>query len=142
MTEQYLEVTSYTDSIEVNDLKAMEKIRARMAQRQKLEAIYWGGVLLWAGLAFAADSLGIIPQIGDSDVWSWVFFGAGAYGLLLSFLSLLLPDRANPTAWDYIWSGGLFAIGLGGITTVDVFWPLVLIAAGAAIFGQVLFGRD
>ncbi|HET6444459.1 MAG TPA: hypothetical protein VFI27_07740 [candidate division Zixibacteria bacterium] len=142
MTEQYLNVTSYTDSNEVNDLKAREKKQAQMTQRRKLEAIYWGGVLLWAGLAFAADGLGILPQIGDSDVWSWVFFGAGAYGLSLSFLSRLSPDRPNPTAWDYIWSGSLFAIGLGGITTVDVFWPLVLIAAGMVIFGQVLFGRD
>ncbi len=142
MTEQYLDVTSYNDSIAVNDLKAREKKQVRIVQRRKLESIYWGGVLLWAGLAFAADSLGLLTQIGDSDIWSWVFFGAGLYGLFLSFLSQLLRDYPSPTAWDYIWSGGLFLIGLGGLTAVDIFWPLILIAAGVAIFGQVFFGRD
>lgn len=142
MTERRLEFTSLTDFAEVNDLKFKETWRARREQRRKSEAIYWGGVLLWAGLVFAAEALGVLPQIGESDVWSWVFFGAGLYGLLLLVASLVLTNNSRPTAWDTIWSGGLLAIGLGGMTPADIFWPFVLIVAGLVIFGQVLFGRE
>lgn len=36
--------------------------------RGTLDAIYWGVVLIWAGLVFIADSQGILPQIGVADL--------------------------------------------------------------------------
>jgi hypothetical protein len=142
MTDQYLEMTSFDDSIEVNDLEAREKGRTRKERRRKSEAVYWGGVFLWAGLVFAADALGITPQIGDSNAWSLVFFGAGLYGLFLLGISVVIPGYDRPTAWDYVWSGGVLVVGLGGMTSVDVFWPIVLIVAGLAILGEGFLRRE
>jgi hypothetical protein len=110
--------------------------------RPRLEALYWGGVLLWAGLVFAADSLGLLPQIGESDAWSWVFLGAGLYGTMGNLYRTASPTFASPTAWDYVWSGFVLLIGLGGMTSVDIFWPVALILVGGAILVNTLRRRD
>jgi hypothetical protein len=45
----------------------------------------------------------------------------------------------QPAAWDWIWSGGLTLIGLGGFMTVNISWPLILVLIGVAILvGQYL----
>ena len=35
--------------------------------------------------------------------------------------------------WDYVWSGFLLIVGLGGVAKVNTFWPLVLILVGVVI---------
>lgn len=122
-------------------LKAEETKMVERNERKRLEALWWAGALIWAGLVFAADSLGLLPQIGESDAWTWVFLGAGLYGLLGSLYRVARPDSPNPTAWDYIWSGGLFIIGLAGMSPVEVFWPLILVLVGVVILAEALFQR-
>ena len=122
-------------------LKAEEAARVERKERSRLEALWWAGALIWAGLVFAADGLGLLPQIGESDAWTWVFLGAGLYGLLGSLYRVINPDSPNPTAWDYIWSGGLFFIGLAGMSPVDIFWPLILVLVGVVILAEALFQR-
>jgi len=117
------------------------KVRSEQEARKRLESLWWAGVLIWAGLVFAADSLGILPQVGEASAWSWVFFGAGLYGMLGNLYRLTSLDQPNPTAWDYIWSGFLLLVGLGDVTTVDVFWPLVLVIVGAVILVGALRQR-
>lgn len=117
------------------------KVRSEHEARKRLESLWWAGVLIWAGLVFAADSLGILPQVGEASAWSWVFFGAGLYGMLGNLYRLTSLDQPNPTAWDYIWSGFLLLVGLGDVTTVDVFWPLVLVIVGAVILVGALRQR-
>ncbi|MFC1936840.1 hypothetical protein ACFLYP_04160 [Chloroflexota bacterium] len=97
---------------------------------KRLENLFWAGVLILAGLIFGAESMGILPKIGDSDSWSWIFLGAGLYGFALNFYRLSSPDHATPTTWDYIWSGIFLIIGLGGFTAFDISWPLILILVG------------
>lgn len=123
-------------------LKTEESAMAERKERSRLETIWWAGALIWAGLVFAADSLGLLPQIGESDAWTWVFLGAGLYGLLGSLYRVTNQDSPNPTAWDYIWSGGLFIIGLAGMSPVDIFWPLALVVIGVAILFNTLLRRD
>lgn len=110
-------------------------------ERRLLDRLYWGGVLILAGLAFAAESLGVLPQVGRASAWSWLFLAAGAYGLLGALFRLVSSSYSNPTAWDYIWSGGLLIIGLGDIFAVDLFWPAVLIIAGVAMLVKTLLAR-
>lgn len=102
---------------------------SKIERRQRAEALYWAGVLIWAGLVFGANSLGFIPQISSADAWSWLFIGAGLYGTLMNLYSSSLPDPVT-TAWDYIWSGFWLLLGLSGLFVVDIFWPVVLIAIG------------
>jgi hypothetical protein len=110
--------------------------------RPRLDSYFWAGALIWAGLVFGAESLGMLPQIGNAGAWSWVFAGAGIGGLLLSLYSLSSPDYATPTTWDYFWSGLLLIIGLGGLTTIDISWPLILILIGVVSLANVFLRRE
>lgn len=119
-----------------------EQEKSQQEARRHLEAIYWGGVIVWAGLIFGADSLGYLPQIGGAEAWSWVFLGAGLYALLLSLFRLNSPDYSNPTTSDYVWAGILMILGLGGFFRVDIAWPLILVLVGIAILGKTVLRRQ
>ncbi len=104
------------------------------SERRRLETLWWAVALLWAGIVFGADSLGYLPQIGQADAWSWVFFGAGLFGMFGNLYRLATPDLPNATFWDYIWSGFLLLLGLSGaMTNVGILWALGLVAIGAVI---------
>jgi hypothetical protein len=113
-----------------------------MSEKKKLDAYYWGGVLLWAGLVFGAESLGFLPQIGSADAWSWVFLGAGLYGLAGSIFRRASDNYSNPSTWDWAWGGIFTILGLGGFTTVNISWPLIIILVGVVILGNALFDRS
>jgi len=125
--------------MELAYLKDEEAMKTERIESKRLEALWWAGALIWAGLIFATDSMGLLPQIGKSDAWTWVFLGAGLYGLLGSLYRIISPNSPNPTAWDYVWSGGLFIIGLAGMSPVAVFWPLILVLVGVVILAEALF---
>ena len=112
-----------------------------MTDKKKLDAYYWGGVLLWAGLVFGADSFGILPQIGSADAWSWVFLGAGLYSLAGNTFRFVSDSQANPTTGDWLWGAVFTILGLGGFTTLAISWPLILILVGVVILGNAIFGR-
>ncbi|MHC4433614.1 MAG: hypothetical protein ACYTBS_17375 [Planctomycetota bacterium] len=106
-----------------------------IGRRSRAEALYWAGVLIWAGLVFGADSLRLLPQIGRADAWAWVFIGAGLYGTMMNLYSSTLPDSIT-TTWDWLWSGFWLVIGLSGLIAVDVFWPLVLVFVGLSVLAR------
>ena len=58
-------------TIEQNDI-TIEQKKSQKEKRQHLETLWWAGALIWAGLVFGADSLGLLPQIGQADAWNWV----------------------------------------------------------------------
>ncbi len=120
----------------------IEQETSQQEQRKRLEAIWWAGVFIWAGLIFGADSLGFLPQIGGASAWSWVFAGAGLYALLGNIYRVASPDWPNPTTWDYIWAAILLIIGLGGVFNVDVGFPVILIVIGVAFLGNMLLRRE
>ncbi len=123
-------------------MTAEQEITSQKEDRKRVDAIYWAGVFIWAGLVFGADSLGILPQVGAASAWSWVFFGAGLYALVGNFFRASSPDWPAPTGWDYIWAAILLIIGLGGIFNVDVAFPVILMVVGLAFLGSILFRRD
>jgi len=109
---------------------------------QRLDVYFWAGALIWAGLVFGADSLGILPQIGQANSWSWVFLGAGVFGIVLNFLSQSLSNISNPTAWDWGWAILFLLIGLGAFITFNVPGWLFLIAIGVLILLSAFRGRE
>jgi len=124
---------------ETQNYKAAEGIESKKQARKRAEGLWWAVALIWAGLVFGADSLNLLPQIGGADAWSWVFLGAGMYGLLSDLYYLTSKSPFEPTTWDWIWSGGLTLVGLGGFTTFNISWPLILILIGVAILvGQYM----
>jgi hypothetical protein len=100
---------------------------------QSLDIFFWAGSLIWAGLVFGAENLGILPQIGQANSWSWVFLGAGVFGIVLNFLSKSLSNISNPTTWDWGWAILFLLIGLGAFFTFNVPGWLFLIVIGVLI---------
>ena len=128
-------------TVKQNDI-AVEQKKSRKAKRRYLDALYWGGVLIWAGLVIGAESLGFLPQIGEADGWSWVFFGAGLYALVGNLWRVTSPNWPKPTTWDYLWAGILLILGLGGVFNFEIGWPLILVLIGVAILGSTLRHRE
>jgi len=120
----------------------IEQNISKKKERQRLEGLWWAVALIWAGLVFGADSMGILPQIGEADAWSWIFLGAGLLGSLGNLYRVVSPDAPNPTSWDWIWSGAFLILGLGGFTTLNISWPLILILVGGIILVNVSWRRD
>ena len=118
---------------EEQDQMAAEGSQTEREVRKRAERLWWAVALIWAGLVFGAESLDLLPQVDGTSAWSWVLLGAGLFGLASNLYYVRPASPYKPTAWDWIWSGGLTLFGLGGFTTIDISWPLVLIVAGAAI---------
>ncbi|NIM93413.1 MAG: hypothetical protein GTO18_06855 [Anaerolineales bacterium] len=110
-------------------------------ERRRIDALWWGGTFIWAGLIFGVDALGYLPQIGESDAWSWIFLGVGAYSLLISLLRVASSAYSNPKTWEWIFGGFLLVVGLGGMVTLVMFWPVVLMLVGASILGGLFFSN-
>lgn len=121
--------------MEERDFAAAEHRASEAEIRKRASSMWWAVAMIWAGLVFGAESLGMLPQIGGADAWSWVFLGAGALGLL-SNLYYIASESVRPTTWDWIWAGGLTILGLFGFTSSDLAWPLILILAGGAILAR------
>lgn len=122
-------------------MSTVEKFFDDVEQWGMINAIYFGGVLLWAGLIFAADSLGYLPKIGDSSAWSWTFLGAGLFSLLGNLVRQVSPGILNPSSFDYLFGAVLLAIGIGGFTSLYIALSLLLVVAGGVILYSV-FARS
>lgn len=108
----------------------------------RLTGLWWSIVLIWAGIVFGADSLGVLPSIGVGSAWSWIFTGAGLLGVLGATYRAKAHDVANPTAWDWVWGGFCLIVGLGGFTTLRISWPLILILVGGVLLASLFWRRD
>ncbi len=126
---------------QINEM-TVEQEESQKETVRRLEAFYWGGVILWAGLVFGADTLGFLPQIGQADAWSWIFLGAGVFATLGNLYRVSTPDYPNPTSWDWVWGGIFLILGLGGFTAFNMSWPLILVLVGVVILGKALFRRQ
>ncbi len=124
------------------DFITIEQKYDRRKEHRRLEGLWWAIVLIWAGLVFGAEGMGLVPQIGDASSWSWIFLGAGMIGILGSFYRLTSPNVPNPTAWDWVWCSICLIIGLDGFVTLTIFWPLILILVGGIALVNGLWLRD
>lgn len=120
-------------------MSTVEKFINAKEQLEYINAIYFGGVLVWAGVVFVVDSLGYLPQIGYSDAWSWIFLGAGLAALIGNLIRQASSSILNPTAFDYIFGAVLLVIGVGGFTSLYIALPLVLVLVGGAILFSAIF---
>ena len=115
-----------------------EKFMNDMEQWGTINAVYFGSVLLWAGIVFAADRLGYLPKIGFSSAWSWFFLGAGLFSLIGNLVRQALPKILNPSAFDYLFGLVLLTIGIGGFTSLYIAISLLLVLVGGAILYSVI----
>jgi hypothetical protein len=108
------------------------------------ERLYWAIVLLWAGLAIAADGLDALPTLGHADVWNWIFLGAGLLALGRIILQAVSPTATDgPTAPGHAVSDLGYAVvvtvlGLGGFFSFWIVCSLALVAVGTMLLIQSL----
>ncbi len=119
-----------------------EETKGQEEALPRLDTYYWAAALIWAGLVFGAEALGILPQIPGATAWTWIFVVGGIVGLLMCLFSLNSPDYATPTTWDWIWSGLLLLLGLGTLTAFSIPWWLVLVVIGVIILVNAIVRRD
>ncbi len=105
-------------------------------ERKRLDSIWWAGVLIWIGLALAAESLEILPEIGDAgEWWPWIFIGVGPWALALNLYRTAVASAPNPSTWDWVWTVIFLAVGAGAIVDVggEIVGAAALVAVGVVV---------
>jgi hypothetical protein len=110
-------------------------------RRDPLSAAIWAGILVWAGLVFLADNLGLLARIERLDAWGLIFAGAGLLVLLEVVVRSLVPDYRRPVTGTLIFGIILLGIGLGDLVGWGVIWAVVLIIIGLSILVRGFLGR-
>ncbi len=110
-------------------------------RRDPLSAAIWAGILVWAGLVFLADNLGLLARIERLDAWGLIFIGAGLLVLLEVVVRSLMPDYRRPVTGTLIFGIILLGIGLGDLIGWGVIWAVVLIIVGLSILVRGFLGR-
>ncbi|MCR4406979.1 MAG: hypothetical protein NUW24_08660 [Anaerolineae bacterium] len=114
--------------------KQEEKNWEEKWRRDPLSAIAWAGILIWAGLALLAESLGFLARFRPLHAWTLIFTGAGLIVILEAFVRLLVPEYRRPVTGSIIFGLILLGIGLGNlIGGWGTIWALVLIALGMSM---------
>ena len=126
----------------IEELKAQQEMLSEKAERKRLESYWWAAVLIWSGLIVVAELLGILPEIGTANAWSWIFLGAGVFGLIGALMRVIHPDLPKPTGWDYFWSILFLIIGSVSFFGGGIAFPIVLLVVGIAILANAFFGND
>jgi hypothetical protein len=123
-----------------------QELAAQKEKKRTIDAVFWGGAFIIAGLVFLAQNLDILPQIGDTEQWwFWMFLGAGVWALLINVFRIVSPDWPNPDTGDYFWTLLLLFVGVGGAYDFDidgtVVGAVVLIGIGLLVLFNTLMRR-
>ncbi len=123
-----------------------EKSSEEKWQRDPLSAVIWALILIWAGLVFLMDNLGILDSIQTSggiipglDVevdlgpWAIILTGAGVIVLLEALIRVLVPAYRRPVGGTIVFGFILIGIGLGNLLNWSLVFPLILIGLGLSI---------
>jgi len=123
-----------------------EKSSEEKWQRDPLSAVIWALILIWAGLVFLMDNLGILDSIQTSggvipgvDIevdlgpWAIIMTGAGVLVLLEALIRVLVPSYRRPVGGTIVFGFVLIGIGLGNLLNWSLVFPLILIGLGLSI---------
>jgi hypothetical protein len=102
-------------------------------RRDPVDAVVWAFILIWAGLVFLAENMGLLVRFEGLEAWSIGFIGAGLIVLLGVVVRLLVPAYRRPLTGSLIFGVILLGIGLGEVVGWVAIWPLILIAIGVGV---------
>lgn len=115
------------------------------AEYKRMDAIWWGGVLIWIGLTLGLEWLDALPGIGGNEAfWPWIFLGIGPWSLALNAYFASSPSWPNPKTSDWVWTTIFMLVALGTLIDVggEVFGAIALIAIGVIVLWRALTRRD
>ena len=115
-----------------------EKSWEEKYRRDPLDAIGWAVLLVWAGVVFLLENLGLLDGFVLS-AWNLIFTGGGVITLVVVVIRLLVAEYYRPVGGSVIFGVILLAIGLGDWIPV---WPLALIGVGAAMLLRAFRSRE
>ena len=111
------------------------------AERSRFGSIWWAGVLIWVGLALAAEQLESRPTIGDrSEWWPWIFVGVGPWSLAMNVYRTASSRAPAPATWDWIWTVVFLVLAAEAFVDVEgrLIGPFLLVAGGVALLIRAL----
>jgi hypothetical protein len=115
-------------------------------RRDSLGTIVWASILIWAGVVFLVDNLGLITGLTIAGnrlgAWSVVFAGAGAIVLIEVVVRLVVPAYSRPVIGTFIFGMILLAIGLGEVFGSGLIWAMVLIGVGVLYLVRAFTKRE
>ncbi len=115
----------------------------------QLNAASWGLIIVWAGLVFLADNLGLLTNLRGGapggvafrfEAWSLIFLGAGIILLLEAVIRLLVPTYRRAVTGTVILGIVFISIGLGNLISWNIVAPLILIGIGVVVLLRGLRG--
>lgn len=107
-----------------------------------LSSFSWALILIWAGLVFLASNLGwldrfefqqVLPeplQIVGLSRWPLIFLGAGLILFAEALMRTFVPAYRTASGGNYILAAIFLGIGLSGIFSWQLVWPIILIGLG------------
>lgn len=130
-----------------------EKKHEKKSNNDRLSSLVWALILIWAGLVFLGDNLGLMDtivvdpiQIGDITIqqigtWSMIFLGAGVLVFVEGLIRTFVPAYRASTGSDFFLAAIFLGIGLGGLIGYSIVWPFILIAMGLATLASALIRK-
>jgi len=142
------------------DEKTEEKVHEKEDEKHEeknnqdpLSSLVWALILIWAGLVFLGENLGLLDaivadaiQIGDVTIrevgtWSMIFLGAGVLIFIEGLIRTFVPAYRSSTGGNFFLAAVFLGIGLGGLIGYSLVWPFILIAMGLAALASALINN-
>ncbi|MBE0481821.1 MAG: hypothetical protein IBX68_12710 [Dehalococcoidia bacterium] len=110
-------------------------------RRDRITALIWAGVLVWAALVLLAETTGYADRFDWWSPWAVFLAGWGFIVLLGAMFRLLIPEHRTPVTGSLILGFVLLGIGMGGLVGWGYVWPVVLIIVALLILIRAFGGR-
>jgi len=133
--------------------KQEEKTLDEKWHRDPLGTLAWAVILIWAGLVFLAENLGMLRNLSTwitlpegmdmiyPNAWPLIFLGAGVVILIEVAIRLAMPIYRKPILGNIILAIVFLGIGLGSLGA-KIIWPLILIVLGLSIVLRSVFRQN
>ncbi len=139
--------------VQKREEKMEEKSVEEKYRRDPVGTVAWALILIWAGLVFLGDNMGLLENLRlgrafpgvvafpSLEAWTVIFLGAGVILLLEVVFRLAVPAYRGPVGGSLVLGAIFLGIGLGNIYRWEIIWPLIVIALGLSILLRGLFRR-
>lgn len=113
------------------------------AERKRYDAIWWGGVFVWLGIALAGEAWDFLPRI-DGDWWPWIFIGVGPWSLLLNGYRYISAGAPDPATRDWVWTAIFLALAVGALADFGgaIVGALALVVVGLVILLRAIARQE